>query len=49
MGTLLKDRFARGLRKYKRANPAFYQRITAAREVIDLPGSNPKSKAALTA
>ena len=38
---LLEDRFQRALRKYKRSHPDFYARVTAAREVIDLPGSNP--------
>ena len=38
---LLKDRLDRALRKYKRASPEFYARITAARKVVDLPGSNP--------
>lgn len=46
MSTLLKDRFARGLRKYKRANPAFYERVKSAREVVDRAGSQPKPVAA---
>ncbi|WP_046245906.1 hypothetical protein [Hymenobacter terrenus] len=37
---LLKDRLQRALRKYKRSNPEFYARVTAARTVIDLPGSH---------
>lgn len=36
---LLKDRLQRALRKYKRLQPDFYTRVTVAREVIDLPGS----------
>lgn len=38
---LLKDRLQRALRKYKRLSPDFYTRVTSAREVLDLPGSNP--------
>jgi hypothetical protein len=38
---LLKDRLQRALRKYKRLSPDFYTRVSTAREVIDLPGSNP--------
>ena len=38
---LLKDRLQRTLRKYKRLSPDFYTRVTSAREVLDLPGSNP--------
>ena len=37
---LFKDRFQRALRKYKRANNGFYNRVSAAREVVDLPGSH---------
>jgi hypothetical protein len=35
LGTLLKDRFQRLLRKYKRRDADFYNRITAARAVVD--------------
>jgi hypothetical protein len=45
LSTLLKDQFARGMRKYKRSNKEFYDRIIGAREVIDRPGSHPKSAA----
>lgn len=39
LGTLLQDRLMRLLRKYKRRNPDFYNRISAARAVVDRPGS----------
>ena len=39
LGTLLKDRFQRLMRKYKRRDPAFHDRIMAARAVVDRPGS----------
>lgn len=39
LGTLLQDRLMRLLRKYQRRAPAFYQRIVAARQVVDRPGS----------
>lgn len=39
LGTLLKDRFQRLMRKYKRRDPDFYARIMAARAVVDRPGS----------
>lgn len=42
---LLKERLQRALRKYKRSHPDFYTRVSTAREVIDLPGSNPGSGA----
>ncbi len=37
---LLQDRLQRALRKYKRRNNDFFNRVSAAREVIDLPGSH---------
>jgi len=37
--TLLDDRLDRSLRKYARSHPAFYQRVTQARQIIDRPGS----------
>lgn len=43
LGTLLKDRLMRLMRKYKRSDLAFYNRITAARAVIDRPATNPGS------
>ncbi len=39
LGTLLKDRLMRLLRKYERRSPDFYARIVAARQVVDRPGS----------
>ena len=39
LGALLQDRLMRLLRKYKRRDPAFYNRIVAARAVVDRPGS----------
>lgn len=39
LGTLLQDRLMRLLRKYQRRAPEFYQRIVAARQVVDRPGS----------
>ncbi len=39
LGTLLKDRLMRQLRKYERRSPDFYNRIVAARQVVDRPGS----------
>ena len=48
LGTLLKDRFQRLMRKYKRRDPDFYNRITAARAVVDRPGSAPGAGAAPT-
>ncbi|MCB2379280.1 hypothetical protein LGH70_16910 [Hymenobacter sp. BT635] len=39
LATLLEDRLDRSLRKYARSAPAFYHRLTAARLVIDRPGS----------
>jgi len=41
LGTLLKDRLMRLMRKYERAAPAFYLRIVAARAVVDRRGTNP--------
>ncbi|UOQ54766.1 hypothetical protein [Hymenobacter cellulosivorans] len=38
LATLLEDRLDRSLRKYARSAPAFYHRLTAARQVIDRPG-----------
>lgn len=46
LGTLLKDRLMRLLRKYKRRDPEFYNRIVAARAVVDRPGSAPRDEAA---
>ncbi|QIX62232.1 hypothetical protein HER32_14000 [Hymenobacter sp. BT18] len=40
LATLLEDRLERSLRKYARSAPAFYQRIQAARIVVDRPGSH---------
>ena len=39
LGTLLKDRFQRLMRKYKRRDPEFFNRIMAARAVVDRPGT----------
>lgn len=39
LGTLLQDRLMRQLRKYERRSPAFYNRIVAARQVVDRPGA----------
>ena len=41
LGTLLKDLFQRLMRKYKRRDPDFYNRVMAARAVVDRPGSAP--------
>ena len=41
LGTLLKDRFQRLMRKYKRRDVNFYNRLTDARAVVDRPGSGP--------
>ncbi|WBO84739.1 hypothetical protein [Hymenobacter yonginensis] len=38
LATLLEDRLDRSLRKYARSAPEFYQRIQAARLIIDRPG-----------
>jgi hypothetical protein len=43
LGTLLQDRLMRLLRKYKRRDADFYHRITAARAVVDRPGSAPSA------
>jgi hypothetical protein len=40
LATLLEDRLDRSLRKYARSHPEFYQRIQAARKVIDRPGTH---------
>ena len=40
LSTLVQDRFERALRKYKRLDRAFYDRIMAAREVLDRPGTH---------
>lgn len=48
LGTLLKDRLMRLLRKYKRRDPDFYNRITAARAVVDRPGSSTSTTTAPT-
>lgn len=39
LATLLQDRFQRLMRKYKRRDAAFYNRVMAARAVVDRPGS----------
>ncbi|WP_210516135.1 hypothetical protein [Hymenobacter terricola] len=39
LGALLADRFQRLMRKYKRSNPDFYNRLKAARAVVDRAGS----------
>ncbi|UOQ95932.1 hypothetical protein MUN81_11730 [Hymenobacter sp. 5317J-9] len=39
LGTLLQDRLMRQLRKYERRAPDFYNRVVAARQTIDRPGS----------
>ena len=41
LGTLLKDRFQRLMRKYKRRDATFYNRLMAARAVVDRAGSHP--------
>ena len=41
LSSLLQDRFQRLMRKYKRRDVAFYNRIMAARAVVDRPGSAP--------
>ncbi|MBO2009239.1 hypothetical protein [Hymenobacter negativus] len=43
LGSLLQDRLMRLLRKYKRRDVDFYNRITAARAVVDRPGSTPST------
>ena len=48
LGTLLKDRLLRVLRKYKRRAPDFYNRIIAARQVVNRPGSAAGAGAAPT-
>lgn len=40
LATIVQDRFERSMRKYKRSNREFYDRVMAAREVIDLPGTH---------
>ncbi|OON69767.1 hypothetical protein [Hymenobacter sp. CRA2] len=40
LATLLEDRLDRSLRKYARSHPEFYQRIQAARLVIDRKGKH---------
>lgn len=40
LSTLIEDRFERSIRKYKRLNRDFYDRVMAAREVIDRPGTH---------
>ncbi len=40
LSTLVDDRFERAIRKYKRLDRAFYDRVMAAREVIDRPGTH---------
>ena len=41
LGTLLKDRFQRLMRKYKRRDVTFYNRLMDARAVVDRAGSGP--------
>ena len=41
LGDLLKDRFQRQMRKYKRRDTPFYNRIMDARAVVDRAGSLP--------
>ena len=48
LGTLLKDRFKRLMRKYKRRDPDFYNRIMAARAIVDRAGSTGGGNAAPT-
>ncbi|MCC3157985.1 hypothetical protein LJ737_12105 [Hymenobacter sp. 15J16-1T3B] len=43
LATLLEDRLDRSLRKYARSHPDFYQRIQAARLVIDRKGKQKSS------
>ncbi|KAA9332030.1 hypothetical protein F0P96_11090 [Hymenobacter busanensis] len=45
LAALLEDRLDRSLRKYARSHPAFYQRIQAARLVINRPGKQKSSAA----
>ena len=40
LATIVQDRFERTIRKYKRLDRAFYDRVMAAREVLDLPGTH---------
>ncbi|RAK63822.1 hypothetical protein [Hymenobacter edaphi] len=47
LATLLEDRLDRSLRKYARSHPAFYQRIQAARLIIDRPGKQKSSSETL--
>ena len=46
LGTLLKDRFQRLMRKYKRRDADFYNRVMDARAVVDRPGSVPAGNVA---
>ncbi|GAB3865284.1 hypothetical protein GCM10028824_03910 [Hymenobacter segetis] len=46
LGTLLKDRFQRLMRKYKRRDADFYNRVMDARAVVDRPGSAGRADAA---
>ena len=48
LGTLLKDRFQRLMRKYKRRDPDFYHRVMDARAVVDRAGSAGGGNAAPT-
>ncbi|MGY3087479.1 hypothetical protein ACVWYF_000505 [Hymenobacter sp. UYAg731] len=48
LGTLLKDRFQRLMRKYKRRDAEFYNRVIDARAVVDRPGSAPSGDVAPT-
>ena len=48
LGTLLKDRFKRLMRKYKRRDPDFFNRVMDARAVVDRAGSTGGGNAAPT-
>jgi hypothetical protein len=43
LAALLEDRLDRSLRKYARSHPEFYQRVLAARKVINRPGKQKSS------
>ncbi len=40
LSIIVQDRFERAIRKYKRLDRPFYDRVIAAREVLDLPGTH---------
>ena len=48
LSSLLQDRFQRLMRKYKRRDPDFYNRIMAARAIVDRAGSTGGGNAAPT-